>query len=442
MGTVKWVIMSGIEHVRIEHPKVLMEATGNHEFIRDWLVDDPSLRYRLRGALSTFTIEPPRTYDLGYSSRPFVDMDAFCDYFDLPIDPESRKGQAVAQAFLTGCNELREDVDAVYYQTPKGKPNRLETFAQLPTRLQLLATFKVIGRLYPSTIFTDETRRAKLKSYFIDRLAVPENRAEDILQGAAILYASEILETVIDQSEPSGINTSRVDIKTLAGPTSPDYGNHLGPDLEQAVSKSVMRHMSQIVYAEHLLEDELPFWVTDHEDSRERYQNFWPNVSSVLDVAFNLTTKPEEEREVWRSYLFGKAVFAKAFERRRSTGFDGGLDQFVSWEEPIADKEYKARMETANQWLAVANKYGLDIAGLDLARQSFAIETIDQLETELTRNTDENRGNRINAVARLLSEIQVTSPELTDVTLEHSPLLRSSLIRAMDPWGYKFSRDQ
>lgn len=407
------------------------EGVAGHESMTQWLIDDPSARYRLRGALGTFNIEPARIMDLGYSSHEFIDMNQFVEHFDLPIAPESRQGRDVGLAFLHGCMELRDDLGAFLGKGQES--NRLETFSKLPAFLQYLAAYKVIGDLDAGYMLTKPEPRAKLQQYFTERLNVSEPTAVDILRSSAIVHANEVLEGTMTFARDSDLDVLCVDPSILAGPTSPETGIYLGHDLEQAVIQSVNMAMGHVLAS--FVKGEKPQWMDKHHLAQQ--QRFADIIHSALDIGVALAGRPESEMELWRSYLMTKAIFAQKFQPSRHGGFDGGLDQLVSWTSPVPDGEYEKRLGYG-EWLEAAEGISTDPRGVALAKQAFVLDTLSSAELEIILGRDTRRDGRIRAAAKLLHEVKEVDPELVEQVLVAHGLLRQALLSKMDPWGHRF----
>jgi hypothetical protein len=419
-----------------DFPSFAPEDLGEQGSFRDRLTNDPSLRYQIRDSLATFDIRPTEYHDLGYTSRSYINMNAFCRIFDIPIDPESSKSRDLAHAFLEGCAELRDDITKYYDGKTKTAP-KLAVFSQLPYAIRILGAYKVIDFKLGGDAFTSPTYRKELKSYFVDRLTVPEPITEDLLQGAAIVYADKVIKSLFYSSGKNVIEASNVDTQTLVGPSNPSIGLHLGFDLETAVCEKLswdLRNVSPSI----MMKKRLPDYIDKDERWAEDYRTFWSGVFKTLDTAIQLSGKPESQAKLWQAYLFARAVFASSFEPPTLEGFDGGLDQLVSWQVPLEDKKYSGRLDSVKPWIELARLKEMDLDGLNLAQHSFAIEIIDQLELEIANNNDSSRSNRIYTVAKALLEIEDST--LVNEALRRSPILRQAIKRAMNPWGFRFDQ--
>ncbi len=426
--------MTSVEHFKSTDFMAANEVIRGAESFTDWLIDDPSARYRLRAALNTFDIRPPKSQGHGYISEPFIDMNRFCDYFDLSIDPESEEARRIAVSFLDGSIELARDYKA--YVEGSDEEIQLDIFKRLPAFLQMLAAFKVIEGINPVVELTEEVRRSGLKNYFTDHLGVDDEMAEDILRSASIIHASEVLVYLLSPSRKHDDNSTGVSISNLSGPTNPEQGIYVGFELDKAVTEYLEHEFDQVI-VEMFLEDQPPNW--GGKKYQENFEQFWPRVDLIIDRAVDLLGVPEDDRNMWRSYFFGKASLDTNTKVHTRFGYNVGLDQLANWEEPLGDNEYASRIKTVNDWFVVAERHGLDLRGIDLVRHGFASKIIDKLESEVVYSHNNKRSGRIDVVASMMKDMQYTSPDLVNKVLCQSALLSTALRRAMDPWGYRFS---
>lgn len=411
------------------------------ESMTERLITHPSARYRLREALKTFNIDPPERFSLGYYHRPLVQLNYFYPIFDVPFDPDDNRNQGLANALLDGSMELRGDLSFTFDTGTEYNPAKqsdLATFRKLPALLAYIASYKAIKHAYLNGELVKPDDRQKLVTYFTDRLDATPVVAEDILQSAAIVTSDELIRYCVQGYENVDIKTSGVDTRILLGPHNPERGQHLGYDLESAVSESLRYRFSQL-NVEYLGRGGKKDRWRD-EDYQKDHEQFWPETTELLNRAVSLINKPEAERAKWSAYLFGKAVFAYAFEPRTVEGYDAGVDELGSWKEPREDKEYDYGVKKAEEWLRVAEEQGFNLSGLDLARQSFAIDLIDTLDTEIAMGSKQPRSTRIGAVAKLVVALRNSNPELAESVLGRSALLRTITERMMNPWGYKFGK--
>lgn len=427
-----------------------MEFTDSSESFLNRLADEPSLRFQVRDALGTFSIEPERSLDLGYTSGPYAKVrDLFaCLGFDAN-DYTRGQLQAITDSFMKGCFELRDDFSHFLSGEHTTEP-RLVTLAQLPPELQFLAAFKVIERVNPSLHLAYTKGLEQFEAYLRDRLGLTVPVANDVITAASIINAPTIIGDSL--SYPPGlmewggysIESSKVERALLVGPVGPKYGKHLGVDLMAGVSKALdfkfrdvyddPKYLSGIV---------LPHRDGSYRSWAEAIDAFWPEVNRITDSALRLTDKPESEFPMWRSYLFMNTVYGRVFARPIVSGFDGSIDQLAAWTEPVPDKEYPARLKDAMAWIkAIEIDGNMDKRGIDLAHQALAISIVEEVERRIILGGDTETKGRISAATSLIGYMSESSPDLVDQLLEFSPILGPFLLRESErrasPWGHKF----
>lgn len=407
-------------------------APDFRESLTDRLLEEPGFRYQVRGALGTFSIEPTKYLGAGHMRFPVMKVESFCNVFDLDID-DYDKGR-IESVFLEGAEEFRTDIDHVFGRQSGEKLSDLSTFTELPASLQSLIAFKTIERNDPDRVFNDSRERARLKAYFTNRLGVEESKAEDVLQSSAIIHSCEILQYAVRALHESGadLSASGVEVEDLAGPRNPNSGIHMGADLEEAVSEA-SRGLFVLSMPEYYPDpsDQDP----DDNEKRERMEK----VLQILENAVTIADIPESERSLYQGYLFTKSAFAFYFRPREEFGYDGSLGQLAHWKTPLEDGKYPQEFEMVKKWLEIAeSQHDMDGDGMDLAKQAFALELVDQLEWSLVHEHEKQRKGQVKVTAKLLSELEKTNPALGKKVLNDSPLLKGVLKRAMDPWGYKY----
>ncbi len=407
-------------------------APDFRESIADRLIEEPGLRYQIRGALGTFSIEPTKDLGLGYTRFPAMKIENFCSIFDLNIDNFDKR--RIESAFLEGAEEFRTDMDHVFGRQGGEKLSDLSTFTELPASLQSLIAFKTIERNNPGRVFNNIHERARLKAYFTNRLGVEESKAEDVLQSSAIIHSREILKYAVRALHESGadLNASGVNIEDLVGPRNPNMGIHIGADLEEAVSQA-----SEGLFILNRPEYYPGPSYQDSDDNEQRGR--MERVLQILENATTITDIPESERSLYQSYLFAKSAFTFYFMPREEFGYDGSLGQLAYWKTPLDDRKYPQELETVKKWLEIAeSQHDMNGDGMDLAKQAFALELVEQLEWGLVHDPEKQRRGQVKVTAKLLSDLEKTNPELGKKVLDDSPSLKSVLKRAMNPWGYKY----
>jgi|GEM_PF-5872499 len=415
---------------------------GQVESMTSRLTNSPNLRFRLRDALHTLDIGPAESLPYGYHHRPYALLKYLYRDFGIDYDPDEHSPQTetsetLGGTLLNGCAELRSDMIRAFDLKATAETTGIANFRKLPALFQYVAAYKVMDHLFQiGHYFTSSDRRERLRSYFSDHLGIPVPATEDILQSAAIVFANDtILAAIKYGDDDSNIDAARVEKNILMGPVGPENGLHLGYDLEQGVVDSFYYYFSHFM-VDVLRQPKDRGWM-DERDKRE-YREFWPKVNGILSRAISITGKPESEQSMWSSYLFGKAVFASMFEPHTVEGYDGGIDELGSWKEPLKDEEHVDRLKRANSWLDIASEQGFNVRGLDLARQAFAFDLINQMDMEIARGSKNVRFVRLEVIAKIINDMRRSNPDLSEAIFERSPLLKRSLEHQMDPWGFKF----
>lgn len=426
-----------------------MEFTGSSESFLNRLADEPALRFQVRDALGTFSIEPDKTLDLGYTSGPYAKVRDLFACLGLDTNAYSRDQlQAITDTFMKGCFELRDDFGHFLGGEHKSEP-RLETLAQLPPELQFLAAFKVIDRVNTTYLLANTTGREQLEAYLTGRLELTVPVANDVIKAASIIEAPSIIKDSLtyppELYEHGGysIEATKVEPALLIGPESPRYGKHFGVDLMAGVSRALGSKFRDIYDdPKYLTDKELP-----HLDSNRSWakalEDFWPEVNRITDSALRLSGWHESVFPMWRSYLFMNTVYERVFARPVVSGFDGSIDQLAAWTEPVPDKEYPTRLKEAMAWVKALEIDGnIDREGIDLAHHAFVISIIEELERRIILGGETETKGRISTVANIIGSMSESSPDLVDQLLEFSPnlgpFLRREAERRANPWGYKF----
>lgn len=430
------------------------ELTPPFEFIvqgesfLDRLAQEPALRFQVRDALGTFSIEPERELGLGYSQRPYARISEL--FACLGVDTRDfHQGQlqAVTRAFMQGCFELRDDFSR-YGKAPDSEP-RLPNFSQLPAELQYLATFKVIERVGAADYLSRTDIKPRLDSYLTERLGLSGAVAANVTKAASIIEAPSIIADSLSYPASEypewghSIELTELPPELLVGPTGPEHGIHLGSDLMNGVVIAVGSKIREIHDEPKYLAGEEFTSPESFKEWAEALRNFWPEVNRIIDDGLKLSDKPVEEYPTWRSYLFASTVYGRVFARPVVEGFDGGLDQLAAWTEPVPDNEYPERLHRLNTWVEALRLEGnMDRRGLDLAHYAFAQGVMQGLERQVIMGGKSETKGRVLAMAKLLDEMAISSPDLTENLIEQyptiGPFLKKEAKRRADPWGYRF----
>src|SRR3990167_8532205 len=333
-----------------------MEFSFQGESFLDRLAQEPALRFQVRDALGTFSIEPVRDLDLGYTQRPYAKISDLFACLEVDASSYNREQlQYITKAFMQGCFELRDDFGRYVNQKQSAEP-RLVTFSQLPSELQFLAAFKVIERTDTTYLLANEKGRAQLEAYLKERLGLTSPITEDVIKAASVIASPSIIGDSLaypaeQYARGHSIGATKVSPDLLLGPEGPKYGKHLGADLMTGVSIALGTKFRAIYDKPEYLAGKEFSNPESFREWAEALKDFWPEVNRITDSALRLTDKPESEYPIWRSYLFMNTVYGRVFAKPVVEGFDGGLDQLIAWTEPVPDEEYPNRLKEARTWV-------------------------------------------------------------------------------------------
>lgn len=418
--------------------KVFSDADSDSEFI-DRIFNDHGFRFQLSQLLTTYNISNYRIDDLGYESRPFVEVSYFINHLNLEhLNDEQMK--LVARAVLEASIEVRDELSALFgaIKHHDSSTSRGDYVAALPFPMQVVVLAKACAGhsgsvLYPSSLSRDSDERSVLKEYISNKFAYSPEKADKVLDAIVTVHGAAILAKHFDYGFESEAWRELGDFPaSIVGEPAPRMGYYLPDNIEEALRRSGIQDLWRIDYlgAEWRAGDE----------AIESDRKLISGLEWLSDRVIELSNRPEGERPFWKAYVITTMLAEQAFEGRSVSGYAGDYDQLATWKEPKPDRDFK---EAYVALIARLEKYGLasgelDSDGMLLSLKGYAMRIGRQAEREVVFGSSNERDGRLKVIADIHKELRKVNPKWAQDLIASLPLIGGHIEELSDPWQYRF----
>lgn len=414
------------------------ENDADCEFL-DRISKDPGFRLQLSQLLTTYNISRYSADDLGYRSRPFVEMAHLINHLNLEQLEDDEKN-VVAEAVLGTSIEVRDDLDTLFgRKTKRDRFSPQNSYASsLPFPLQVVVIAKACAGhegspLYPSDLSADSNERKELQEYVVRKFGHQEHKADLILDSIATIHGAAILTSHLKHGlESKDWRRLGKFPDSIVGEPAPRIGYYLPDNIETA-----LRRVNVDLWRVDYLNAD---WRTSNKDIEED-KEFVDGVKWLSERVAELSGKPKSEQPFWRAYTFTSLLTTQAFMRHSVSGYSRLYDQLVSWKEPKPDAEFYDSYVKLNGQL---KRYGeacgeLAEEGVLMALKGEAIRIGHQVEQEIIYGSEESRARRLEVLAGICNRVARYDIGQAHELLASMPVISSHVYELSNRWQYPFS---